>query len=117
LNKIAVLALWAPDVHSAALFYQHAIGLPRVDVPGHHPHFDLDGTTLVLLPGRPAAAQDAVPERFPLVAFTVPDLEAAIERLRQHQVPLPWGIESQPGTRWIMLHDPAGNLIELVEFE
>jgi len=29
---------------------------------------------------------------------------------------LPWGIEEDAGSRWVMLYDPAGNLIELACF-
>jgi catechol 2,3-dioxygenase-like lactoylglutathione lyase family enzyme len=51
------------------------------------------------------------------VAFAVDDLEAAVERLRAHGVSLPWGVEEDAGARWVMFHDPAGNLIELAEFK
>jgi hypothetical protein len=37
--------------------------------------------------------------------------------LRAHHVDLLWGIEEDAGSRWVMLHDPAGNLIELVHFK
>jgi hypothetical protein len=33
-----------------------------------------------------------------------------------HNVELPWGLESNPAGRWVMFHDPAGNLIELVQW-
>jgi len=33
-----------------------------------------------------------------------------------HQVELSWGIEQDASTRWVMFHDPAGNLLELVQF-
>jgi hypothetical protein len=39
-----------------------------------------------------------------------------VERLTDHQVALPWGVEGGAGERWVMFHDPAGNLIELVQF-
>jgi hypothetical protein len=29
---------------------------------------------------------------------------------------LPWGIEGDARSRWVMFHDPAGNLVELVQF-
>ena len=51
------------------------------------------------------------------MAFAVDDLEAAIARLQAHGVELPWGIENDEVSRWVMFHDPAGNLIELVQFE
>jgi hypothetical protein len=40
----------------------------------------------------------------------------AEERLRLHGVEMPWGVESDSASRWVMLTDPAGNLIELVQF-
>ena len=30
--------------------------------------------------------------------------------------PMPWGVEGNSASRWMMFHDPAGNLIELVQF-
>jgi len=55
--------------------------------------------------------------RFPLVAFAMDDLDAAVDRLRAHQVELPWGIEEDADSRWLMFRDPAGNLIEVVQFK
>jgi hypothetical protein len=51
-----------------------------------------------------------------VVAFSVPNLEAAIEKLRLHDVGLPWGVEINASGRRVMLHDLAGNLVELIEF-
>jgi predicted enzyme related to lactoylglutathione lyase len=48
-----------------------------------------------------------------LYAFKVQDLDAAVERLVAHNIELPWGIEGSGSSRWVMFHDPAGNLIEL----
>lgn len=113
---IAVISLWAEDVPKTAHFFRDVLELPLI---GHHaqrPHFDLGGSTLVILKGRPSAAQEADPARFPLLALAVNDLQHAVERLKAHQVSLPWGIEEDAGARWVMFHDPAGNLIELVEY-
>jgi hypothetical protein len=52
-----------------------------------------------------------------VVAFSIPDLDKAVERLRLHSVDLPWGVETNATGRWVMFHDPAGNLVELVEFK
>jgi hypothetical protein len=49
------------------------------------------------------------------VTFAVPDLDAAVERLRRHQVELPWGVGGKEAGRWVMFYDPAGNLIEMAE--
>jgi catechol 2,3-dioxygenase-like lactoylglutathione lyase family enzyme len=117
--RLAVVSLWADDVSTTAHFYRDVLGLRLVP---HHgatasPHFDLGGTYLILLKGQPRPAENTVPARFPLVAFAVEDLEAAVERLRAHGVALPWGVEEDAGSRWVMFNDPAGNLIELAQFK
>jgi catechol-2,3-dioxygenase len=113
--RIAVVSLWAEDVLSCAHFYRDVIGLTLLPHHGERPHFDLSGSYLTILKGRPTTAQEAEPARFPLLAIAVDDLDDAIERLRRHEVPLPWGIESNAASRWVMFSDPAGNLIELVQ--
>lgn len=114
--RFAVISLWAEDVPAAAHFYRNVIGLKLQPHAGDRPHFLVDGVTLTILKGCPVPAQDAVPERFPLVAFAVDDLDTSLMHLRAHQVELPWGIEQEASSRWVMFHDPAGNLIELVQF-
>ncbi len=114
--QLAVVALWASDVPRAVHFYRDVIGLRLMLHHGDRPHFDLGGTFLTILHGRPRAAADSVPARFPLVAFRVPHLEQAIARLEAAGVAMPQGIQAEEGSRWVMFEDPAGNLIELVEF-
>jgi len=114
--RIAVVSLWAPDVPATAHFYRDVVGLPLLAHHGDRPHFDLNGSYLVILKGLPISAQEASPARFPLMAFAVEDLDAAVERLAAHGVAMPWGIEGDAHSRWVMFHDPAGNLVELVQF-
>ena len=115
--QIAVVSLWAEDVPAAVHFYRDVIGLRLLPYHGDRPHFDLGGIYLVILRGRPVPAQNPTPPRFPLIAFAVKDLDAAMDRLRAHHVELPWGVEEDANSRWVMFHDPAGNLIELVQFK
>lgn len=113
---LAVVSLRSTDVVTCAHFYKDVIGLPLLANHHGYPHFVLGETRLVILQGRPQPALDPLPERFPLVAFAVPDIDAALKRLHAHGVETPWGVESGPNTRWVMFHDPGGNLIELVQF-
>jgi len=114
--SIAVVSLRAEDVPATAHFYREAVGLKIMPHhAGDRPHFDLDGSTLTIIRGRPAIPPDTEP-RFPVIAFSVPDLAAAIEKLRLHGVDLPWGVETNTAGQWVMFHDPAGNLVELVEY-
>ncbi len=115
--KLAVVSLWAEDVSATAHFYRDVIGLKLLMHDRHRPHFDLGSAYLVILQGRSLPPLDLVPARFPIVAFAVDDLNAAIDRLRLDHVDLPWGIEEDADSRWVMFHDPAGNLIELAQFK
>ena len=114
--RLVVISLWAEDVAAAAHFYRDVIGLRLLLHHGDRPHFDLGGVYLAILKGKPIAAQNATPARFPIVAFAVDDLDAAVDRLRARGVEMPWGVEEDAESRWVMLHDPAGNLIELACF-
>jgi catechol 2,3-dioxygenase-like lactoylglutathione lyase family enzyme len=118
-KHIAVISLWAEDVPAAVHFYRDVVGLSLLPSHSHHserPHFDLNGTYVTILQGKPLPAQDAEPACFPLIAFAVDDLESAVERLRAHDVELPWGVEEGVGSQWAIFRDPAGNLVELVQF-
>ncbi len=111
------MSIWAEDVAATAHFHRDVVGLRLL--PYHHerPHLDLEGSYLTILKGRPVPAQDAEPTRFPLIAFAVKDLDTAVERLRTRDVELPWGIEEDEHSRWVMFHDPVGNLVEFVQFQ
>ncbi len=114
--KLYVITLWAEDVAQTAHFYRDAIGLPPAAIATHHdhPHFDLGGIYLTIRKGKPSLVSES---RFPCIAFSVDDLEAAIQRLQAHQVKPPFGMEEDSENRWVMIQDPGGNLIELAEFK
>ena len=113
-NRVVVLSVWAEDVPKTVHFYRDVLGLKLF---AHHhediPHFKVGETYLAILKGKPIPAKESVPERFPLFAFGVGDLDVAVERLKSQGVELPWGIEENEDSRWVMFHDPAGNLIEI----
>lgn len=114
--RLAVVSLWAEDVPKTAHFYRDVIGLTLLPHHGERPHFDLGGSYLVILRGKPIPPQDAIPETFPALAISVPDLDAATQALRTHQVELTWESDEHTGAHWVIFNDPAGNLIELVQF-
>jgi catechol 2,3-dioxygenase-like lactoylglutathione lyase family enzyme len=114
--RFAVVSLWAEDVPTTAHFYRDVLQLHLLPHHGGRPHFEVDGVYLTILNGKPRPAQDAEPAHFPLFALAVDDLDAALVPLHAHGIDLPWGIEREGQSRWAKFHDPAGNLIELVEF-
>ena len=116
IEKFEVICLWAEDVPKTTHFYEDVLGLKLL--PHHHgrrPHFKVGDAYLTILKGKPHPAEESDPDRFPLFAFRVRDLDASVELLRAHGVELPWGVEGHNESRWVIFHDPAGNLIELTE--
>jgi catechol 2,3-dioxygenase-like lactoylglutathione lyase family enzyme len=111
--KLAVVTLWAEDVQRMSDFYQNVLGLPLVTVDRGRPHFDFGGGFLTILPGQPRKVQDPKQSRFPVIAFSVDDLHEMIHQLKSHDVEMPWGIEEDSDSRWVMFYDPGGNLIEV----
>ena len=111
--KLAVVTLWAVDVDQMIHFYQNVLGLPLVTVDRGRPHFDFGGGYLTILPGQPYKVQDPTQTRFPVIAFAVDDLHEIIHQLKSHAVELPWGVEEDSDSRWVMFYDPGGNLIEV----
>lgn len=115
--KLAMVSLKAKDVTRVAHFYRNIIGLEMAGHHGHMPDFDLNGTYLTIIQGEPVAKLDETYAQFPVLALEVENLDEAIDRLRLHHVELPWGIEQGDTSRWVKFYDPAGNLIELVQFD
>ena len=115
-KRFVVVSIWAENVPELAHFYRDVLGLSLKTHHGHQPHFDVAGVNLVVLQGKAVPAQEASPPRFPLFALQVEDLDIEIGRLKTHGVDLPWDVEDGPGSRYVMFHDPGGNLIELVEY-
>ena len=120
-NQVAVMTVWAsPDVlDSTARFYEEVLRLRRVGTSTDHHLFDTDGTFVVVMEGV-LDPPKAPARRWPMFALTVPDLDVSVEALRTAEVDLAWGIEEygepEPSSRYVMFHDPAGNLIEVVEW-
>ncbi len=118
-NQVAVLTVWAEaeNIKPTAKFYEDVLGLRLISGSTDHYVFDTDGTFLVIMEGRLEQPRDPK-RRWPMFALTVPDLDLSIKALLAAKIELPWGIEESgaPSSRWVMFHDPAGNLIELVEW-
>jgi catechol 2,3-dioxygenase-like lactoylglutathione lyase family enzyme len=116
-DHVAVVSLWAEDMPALIHFYRDVVGLRLLDHHGHRPHFDLGhGLYLVIVEGQPAPAQAPGGTRFPVLAFAVNNLAEAVEHLERQNVELPWGVEMGITERWVKFYDPAGNLIEFVQF-
>ena len=113
--NLAVCSLPAVDKRISAVFYRDVVGLQPLHNHGERPVFALGrGAFLVLVEGKPVAQFVGDPP-FPALALTVKELEIAVDQLESHGVEIPNGIQSRGETSWVLIQDPAGNLIELVQ--
>ncbi len=115
-TKFAVVSVWAEDVAASVHFYRDVLGLELLSHHGSRPHFKVDGVYLTMLKGTPTPAQNADRDPFPIFALSVEDLDGMTARLERHHISLSRGIEKDADGRWVIFHDPAGNLVELVQF-
>lgn len=111
--KLAVVTLLGEDVRQMTDFYKDVLGLPLVMVDRGRPHFDFGGGYLTILQGQPRTRPDSIQTRFPIIAFAADDLHEVVHRFNAHNVEMPWGIEEDSDSRWVMFYDPGGNLIEV----
>lgn len=115
--RLSVVSLLVEDLPAAVAFYRDVIGLSLLPHHPPHPAFELENDVfLVLVQGHSNSVSVSEEQRFPAVAFAVHDLESAVENLKSNDVALPWGVEERAGSSWVKFHDPAGNLIEIVQF-
>jgi catechol 2,3-dioxygenase-like lactoylglutathione lyase family enzyme len=113
--SFAVVTVFASDVAGTAHFYRDVLGLRLVSHHGDRPHFAVGSGFLVILRDEGGQRPDPPHVRFPAFALAVEELDAYTARLREHGVDLPWGVEGDPESRYVMFRDPSGTLIELVE--
>jgi catechol-2,3-dioxygenase len=115
--RLAVVSLLVENLPAAINFYRDVIGLSLLPHHQPHPAFELENDVfLVLVEGHSNPVPVSQELSFPAVAFSVDNLEAAIEHLKTHDVALPWGVEERAGSRWVKFYDPAGNLLEIAQF-
>ena len=79
--KFGVISIWAKDVPGTARFYREVLGLGQFPHQGERAAFDVHGVYLLILKGRSVPAEAMVPERFPLFALSVEDLESVYNKV------------------------------------
>jgi len=115
--KLAVVSIRVgEDLNQAVHFYQDVVGLTFLKHHGHRPAFELqEGSYLVLLNETSDRVQDRL--GFPILAFAVESVEAAVGHLKAHNVALEQEIVRGEQADWITFRDPAGNLLEFAQFK
>jgi catechol-2,3-dioxygenase len=116
-SRLAVVSIRTNRLKETIHFYRDVVGLTVLAHLGHQPTLDLGNNQfLVVVETNEPSLQSADSSVFPLLAFSVDNLEQAVQNLQSHGIEMPFGVESDPQNRWVKFYDPSGNLIELAEF-
>ena len=115
IDRLAIVSITAENLVETAHFYRDVLGLRLLPHHGHRPAFDLGGVVLVVVEGE-AGQKMGGKKDFPVLTFSVKDIHEALEHLSEHGIETLDGIMQKGDTRWILFHDPAGNLVELAQF-
>ena len=115
ITKFATATVWVEDFDKAIKFYRDVLGLELLTQPGDMPHFKVGDSILVLAKGKLIPPKNAFPPEFPLLALAVDDLSKMTAQLHTLHIEMDANIQERRDSCWIKLHDPDGNLIELVE--
>ncbi|MEO1492210.1 MAG: VOC family protein [Pseudomonadota bacterium] len=125
--RILETALYAEDLDAAATFYEETLGLERrVDVPGRHVFFSVEGGVLLLFnpnattapprdPRMPVPPHGVTGEGHVCFAASADEIEAWTAKLTAAGIEIEADFEWPQGGRSIYFRDPAGNSIEFAE--
>ena len=116
-SKFIASTIWAEVLSEASKFYSDVIGLNIIsENRDDRLLFKLgEDQYLFIIEGTPSPTKNSAIENFPVVAFRVENIEKTYDDLTARGIKTLHGIESDDWSRWAILHDPAGNLIELAE--
>jgi catechol 2,3-dioxygenase-like lactoylglutathione lyase family enzyme len=119
----ATVRYFVTDLDAAVAFYRDLLGFEEELRPS--PVFAMlyrgDLRLLLSVPGRADGGEllpdgsVPAPGGWNRIALLVPDLDTAVAELRRMGARLRTGITSGVAIRQVLLHDPAGNLVELFE--
>ncbi len=119
-QRVLETCLYVDDLDAARRFYGDVLGLPLVSREGDRHLFFRCGEGMVLIfnPRETQKSTDVPPhgaQGAGHVAFAVrpEDLNAWVERLEQHGIPIEADITWPNGARSLYVRDPAGNSVEL----
>lgn len=106
-DSLTEIILFVQDLDEMFTFYSDVLGLEVVEGTPEHNFVKLDTgeTMLCLHAGRQSDVDDAEPK----LVFEVDDLDAAVEHLQAHDVPLGERRSPAPGVYLVDARDPEGN--------
>jgi len=117
LDRVSAVRIFVRDVDRARDFYERDLGLALRTDGGDALLFDTGTCTLIVEACDPEDEEGrALIGRFTAVSFDVSDIEAAQAALEGRGVRFDGAPETQPwGGRLTHFHDPAGNVLTLVQ--
>lgn len=117
IKNIAFTAYAVSDMGRARQFYENVLGLTPGGLASEF-WFEYEvGNNTFGIGCLPEGAADYYKNKGSSVAFEVEDLDAALEKMKQHNVPVLSGPTDFPACRMIVITDPDNNVITLHQFK
>jgi catechol 2,3-dioxygenase-like lactoylglutathione lyase family enzyme len=118
LSHLVSLEITTPDVEASVAFYRRLLGLDVVVDHGWYAELGAGGRTVlaVVASGHATVPPEAVaPARGVLVTFEVDDAGAVADVAGQMYAPIRWPLTVELGQRHVMVSDPDGTIVDVVE--
>lgn len=119
-TELASVRYLVDDVQACVDFYTGHLGFEVKTFPAPAFADVVRGPLRLLLSGPASSGARATPEEMAApgrnrIHLEVDDLDAEVDRLRDHAVPFRSDVVAGPGGRQVLVADPAGNLVEIFE--
>ncbi len=117
--EIKHVMIFVDDMKKAKKFYSGILGIPvKQDLSKPMGMLIMDaGSTVFTLHAGFKPSKDNPKHARTCVTFSVTDIEHFQDCLRKHKVPMLGGIQESPVHKYLMLKDPAGNIIEIGQYK
>lgn len=116
--EIKHVMIFVDDMKAAKKFYAGTLGIPvKQDLSKAQGMLIMDaGQTIFTIHTGFKPSKDSPKHARICVTFGVDDIEQFRARLKQHRVELLGEIQESPVHKYMMLKDPAGNIIEIGQY-
>ena len=116
--EIKHVMIFVDDIKKAKKFYSGTLGIPvKQDLSKPMGMLIMDaGETIFTLHAGFKPSMDHPKHARTCVTFSVADIEQFQNRMRKHRVTILGDIQESPVHKYLMLKDPAGNIIEVGQY-
>jgi lactoylglutathione lyase len=116
--KIAAISIYVTDLDAAAKFYSEVLGFKvQRKIPPYIIQLEHDGVDVVLCQAEKPARGEYPQASATVLGIATANLKQSVERLKASKAEVLHDQPQEfPGGHFVAFRDPAGNVLELLEF-